>query len=37
MDYGIEIDGIIGMDFLLRVKGIIDLIKLTLEYRLNDE
>lgn len=30
MDYGIEIDGILGMDFLLRAKGIIDLNELVL-------
>lgn len=30
MNYGINIDGIIGMDFLLKAKGIIDLNDLTL-------
>ncbi|MBA9088838.1 putative aspartyl protease [Fontibacillus solani] len=30
MDYGINIDGIIGMDFLLHAKGIIDLNELIL-------
>ncbi|MEK3724013.1 retropepsin-like aspartic protease [Paenibacillus sp. FSL H8-0034] len=30
MNYGIEIDGIIGMDFLLKAKGIIDLNELIL-------
>jgi len=28
MDYGFDIDGIIGMDFLLEVKAVIDLAKL---------
>lgn len=37
MDYGIEIDGIIGIDFLLRVKGVIDLDKLLFESRLGRE
>ncbi len=36
MDYSIEIDGIIGMDFLLRVKSIIDLNKLFLESKFID-
>lgn len=30
MNYGIDIDGILGMDFLLRAKGIIDLNELIL-------
>jgi hypothetical protein len=30
MNYGIEIDGIIGMDFLIKAKGIIDLNELIL-------
>lgn len=30
MNYGINIDGIIGMDFLLKAKGIIDLNELIL-------
>jgi predicted aspartyl protease len=30
MDYGLEIDGIVGMDFLLQTKGIIDLNELLL-------
>lgn len=30
MDYGIELDGIIGMDILLKAKSIIDLNELTL-------
>lgn len=30
MNYGIDIDGIIGMDFLLKAKGIIDLNELLL-------
>lgn len=30
MNYGIEIDGIIGMDFLLKARGIIDLNELLL-------
>ncbi|TMV50680.1 hypothetical protein FE783_08280 [Paenibacillus mesophilus] len=30
MNYGINIDGIVGMDFLLRAKGIIDLNELIL-------
>ena len=30
MDYGFDIDGIIGMDFLLKVKAIIDLGKLVI-------
>ncbi|WP_281284909.1 retropepsin-like aspartic protease [Cohnella terricola] len=30
MDYGIDIDGIVGMDFLLKAKGIIDMSELIL-------
>lgn len=33
MDYGINVDGIIGMDFLLRAKGIIDLNELILIFQ----
>jgi predicted aspartyl protease len=33
MNYGINIDGIIGMDFLLKAKGIIDLNELILIFK----
>ena len=31
MDYGIDMDGILGMDFLLRVGAVIDLTTLTID------
>lgn len=31
MDYGVEIDGIIGMDFLIQTAAVIDLKKLTIK------
>lgn len=34
MDYGFEIDGIIGMDFLIKVKAVIDLGKLVVHSQL---
>lgn len=37
MDYGINIDGIIGMDFLLEINGIINLDKLFLESNFKEE
>ncbi|MNI53766.1 hypothetical protein D3C73_1086190 [compost metagenome] len=37
MDYGINIDGIIGMDFLLRAIGIIDLNELILIFQQKQE
>ncbi|OEF96661.1 hypothetical protein [Desulfuribacillus alkaliarsenatis] len=36
MDYGIEIDGIIGTDFLMKVRGVVDLDKLLFESRLKE-
>ena len=32
MDYGFQINGILGMDFLIQAKAIIDLDKLTLGF-----
>ena len=32
MDYGFEIDGILGMDFLMRARAVLDLGNLTVEF-----
>lgn len=37
MDYGFEIDGIIGIDFLKKISAIIDLEKMKIYSRMDDE